>query len=75
MYMVGIVAKSSRKRSKARFIHGFALGTLGFCTSFAVDSSGGGHEWLEVVELDLDIPNLPPEFLGKRIIKRNDRKY
>jgi predicted MPP superfamily phosphohydrolase len=70
--MVQITEKSHRKRSRTRFIKGLALGTLGFCTSFAVDSSGFGLEWLEVVELDLDIRNLPPQFVGKRIVHVSD---
>lgn len=69
--MVGIAGKS-RKRGRARFIKGLALGTMGFCTSFAVDGSGLGREWLEVIELDLDIPNLPPQFEGKRIVHISD---
>jgi predicted MPP superfamily phosphohydrolase len=70
--MIQIAEKPSLQRSKARFIKGLALGTLGFCTSSAVDSDGLGLEWLEVVELDLDIPNLPPQFEGKRIVHISD---
>ncbi|MDO8302261.1 MAG: metallophosphoesterase [Sedimentisphaerales bacterium] len=72
MSMTEIAVKFSRKRSKTRFIKGLAMGTLGFCTSFAVDGSGFGREWLEVVELDLAIPNLPPQFEGKRIVHISD---
>lgn len=71
--MIQIAEKSYRKRSsRARFIKGLALGTLGFCTSFAVDDSGCGPEWLEIVELDIDVRNLPPKFVGKRIVHISD---
>ena len=48
------------------------MGSLGFCTSWAVDVAGEGKEWIEVVELDLDVPNLPAGFEGKRIIHISD---
>ncbi|HPS54518.1 MAG TPA: metallophosphoesterase [Sedimentisphaerales bacterium] len=48
------------------------MGSLGFCTSWAVDASGEGREWIEIVELDLEVPNLPVGFEGKRIIHISD---
>jgi predicted MPP superfamily phosphohydrolase len=70
--MIQIASKSDKKRSRTTFIKGLALGTLGFCTSFAVGSDGLALEWLEVVELDLDIRNLPQQFVGKRIVHVSD---
>jgi uncharacterized protein len=70
--MVQITAKSHKKRNRTRFLKGLTLGTLGFCTSFAVDNDGHGPEWLEVVNLNLDIRNLPPKFAGKRIVHISD---
>ncbi len=48
------------------------MGSLGFCTSWAVDVAGQGREWIEIVELDLEVPNLPADFQGKRIIHISD---
>lgn len=48
------------------------MGSLGFCTSWAVDVAGDGKEWIEVVELDLNVPNLPAVFDGKRITHISD---
>lgn len=48
------------------------MGSLGFCTSWAVDVADQGREWIEVVELDLEVPNLPAGFQGKRIIQISD---
>ncbi|OHB54020.1 MAG: hypothetical protein A2Y07_02240 [Planctomycetes bacterium GWF2_50_10] len=49
-----------------------ALGSLGFCTSAAVDESGHGREWLEVAKLDLPIANLPEYFHGKILVQISD---
>src|SRR5512137_2278842 len=70
--ITGVAETAMPLKRKTRFIKGLALGTLGFCTSFAVDADGRGPEWLEVVELDLDIPNLPSQFEGKRVVQISD---
>ena len=59
-------------RSRQRHIKGRLMGGLGFCTSWAVDVAGKGREWIEIIELDLDVPNLPAGFQGKRIIHISD---
>lgn len=55
-----------------RYLQGAALGALGFCTSFAVDASGRGQEWLEVQSVDLRMRRLPEKLRGKRIIHISD---
>jgi hypothetical protein len=40
---------------QARYLKGTILGTLGFCTRWAVDVHGVGPEWIEVVEIDLPL--------------------
>jgi predicted MPP superfamily phosphohydrolase len=58
--------------SLVRYIKGASLGTLGFCTSWAIDHKGCGPEWVEVVEVDLQIPRLPERLYGFRIIHLSD---
>ena len=74
--MIVFKMRNSRKqlnnKSKAQFLKGMVFGTLGFCTSFAVDDDGLGPEWIEVIELDLPLNNLPPNFDGKRIVQISD---
>ena len=55
-----------------RYVKGVAFGNLGFCTSYAIDHQGKGPEWVEVVEVDLHLPNLPESFQGKRLIQVSD---
>jgi len=45
---------------------------LGFCTSWAIDHRGDGPEWLEVVEVDLEIPRLRDDLAGVRIVHASD---
>lgn len=51
---------------------GAALGTLGFCTRWAVDDRGMGPEWIEVVEIDLRLRCLPRRLRGTRIAHISD---
>jgi len=56
------LGQTSGRGSATRRQHhlkGAALGTLGFCTRWAVDSRGMGPEWIEVVEIDLRLRSLP----------------
>ncbi len=55
-----------------RYMRGAVLGNIGFCTSWAVDHRGQGNEWIETVEVDLHIENLPKPFFGKRIVHVSD---
>jgi uncharacterized protein len=55
-----------------RYLKGAALGTLGFCTAFAVDRTGRGREWIQVLAVDLPMKRLPARLRGKRIIHISD---
>jgi len=54
------------------YLKGLALGTLGFCTRSAVDTNGSGEEWLEVVEIDLNLAKLHHRLHGTRIAHVSD---
>jgi predicted MPP superfamily phosphohydrolase len=41
--------------NRMHYLKGVTLGTLGFCTGWAVDAQGNGPEWIEVVEIDLHL--------------------
>ncbi|NLV31167.1 MAG: metallophosphoesterase [Acidobacteria bacterium] len=53
-------------------LRGSALGTLGFCTRWAVDRHGTGPEWLEVTEVGLRLHRLPQGLRGLRIAQISD---
>lgn len=55
-----------------RYIHGAALGTLGFCTKWAVDADGDGPEWIQVEEVDLHLKSIPDRLRGRRIVHISD---
>lgn len=55
-----------------RYFKGAAFGNMGFCTSWAVDVKGGGPEWIEVIEVDLELKSLGGAFHGKRIVHISD---
>ncbi len=54
------------------YLKGVALGTLGFCTRWAVDAHGIGPEWIEVVEIDLHLQSPHHRLHGKRIAHISD---
>ncbi|MHC4425245.1 MAG: metallophosphoesterase [Planctomycetota bacterium] len=51
---------------------GATLGTLGFCTRWAVDAHGIGPEWTEVVEIDPRLQSPHPRLHGTRIAHISD---
>ncbi len=51
---------------------GATLGTVGFCTRWAVDAHGTGPEWLEVVEIDLHLQSPHRRLIGTRIAHISD---
>ncbi|MBN1818360.1 MAG: metallophosphoesterase [Sedimentisphaerales bacterium] len=57
---------------KVRHWHGVALGKMGFCTAMAVARHEQDPEWLDTVDIDLQIPNLPAPLHGTRIIHLSD---
>jgi len=63
----------SKQPGGKRHLTGKFLGTLGFCTSLAIDvHHNNAPEWVEVVKVDLHLPKLPDEFRGKRIVHVSD---
>ena len=64
--------KRNRLAAHGRYIKGAALGTLGFCTSSAVDRTGAGREWLDIRTIDLPLDRIPAGIKGKRIIQVSD---
>jgi predicted MPP superfamily phosphohydrolase len=61
--------------NKGRYLKASALGTLGFCTRCAVDAHGLRPEWIEVVEINLRLPNVPDGLVGTRIAHISDLHY
>ena len=57
---------------RRRYLKGAAFGSLGFCTRWAIDASGLGPEWTEVVEVDLHIENHNDRLHGRRIAHISD---
>ncbi len=45
---------------------------MGFCTSWAVDIHGLKRQWIEVVDVDLELKNLPDKLEGKKIAHLSD---
>lgn len=68
--------KPSAKRKELAdhgfYLRGLALGTLGFCTRSAVDIEGLAKEWLEVVEIDLNLKKSHHRLHGTRIVHVSD---
>lgn len=54
------------------YLKGAILGTLGFCTRWAVDARGNGPEWIEIVEIDLHLHNHHKRLHGTRIAHISD---
>lgn len=59
-------------KDRARHLKGVALGKLGFCTHSAICKKGTGPEWLEIVNIDIPVNNLPDKLRGKRIVHLSD---
>ncbi|MBN1795341.1 MAG: metallophosphoesterase [Sedimentisphaerales bacterium] len=59
-------------KSRQRYFKGVAFGTFGFCTSWAISSTGRRNEWVEVIHKNLSLANLPESFRGLRIIQASD---
>lgn len=55
-----------------RHVKGSFFGTMGFCTSWAVDIHGLKRQWIEVNELDLQLNDLPEKLKGKKIAHLSD---
>lgn len=75
LFYYGYLMKKSRISPlihRGRHIGGKAIGTMGFCTSLAVGKESSHPQWLQVTNIDLQIPNLPARFRGKRIVHLSD---
>lgn len=59
-------------RARRHYLKGAALGSLGFCTRWAIGKKGDVPEWTEVVEIDLDIEAAHDRLYGKRIAHISD---
>ncbi|MBN2183215.1 MAG: metallophosphoesterase [Sedimentisphaerales bacterium] len=57
---------------KDHYLKGSILGTLGFCTRWAVDSQGTGPEWIEIVNIDLHLHSPHNKLHGTRIAHISD---
>jgi len=57
---------------QSHYLKGTILGTLGFCTRWAVDAQGVGPEWIEVVEIDLPLQSPHNRLHGTRIAHISD---
>jgi predicted MPP superfamily phosphohydrolase len=58
--------------NRGHYLKGATLGTLGFCTRWAVDAHGIGPEWIEMVEIDLHLQSPHPRLHGTRIAHISD---
>lgn len=69
MRRIGDDAESYKSRD---YLKGAILGTLGFCTRWAVDAQGNGPEWIEIVEIDLHLHSHHKKLHGTRIAHISD---
>jgi predicted MPP superfamily phosphohydrolase len=67
-----IKRKAKKMIDHTRHIKGVTFGKMGFCTSSAVCKKGTGREWIEVVNIDMRLKNLPEKLVGKRIVQISD---
>ena len=67
-----LISAGTESHKKDNYLKGSILGTLGFCTRWAVDSQGSGPEWIEVVNIDLHLRNTHNRLHGTRIAHISD---
>lgn len=70
-----VVPAKSKNIKRHRHFRGKMLGKMGFCTSWAIDKHDRGREWIEVVDVDMQLDNLPQQFVGKKIVQVSDLHY
>jgi hypothetical protein len=61
--------------NRMHYLKGATLGTLGFCTRWAVDAEGIGPEWIEVVEIDLHLQSPYDQLHGTRVAHISDLHF
>jgi predicted MPP superfamily phosphohydrolase len=71
----GAVTVGRLLNNRSHYLKGVTLGTLGFCTRWAVDAHGVGPEWIEVVEIDLRLQSPHSRLHGTRIAHISDLHY
>jgi predicted MPP superfamily phosphohydrolase len=69
------ISGSADSIKQRHFLKGAALGSLGFCTRWAVDAHGTGPEWIEVVEIDLHLESPYTRLHGTRIAHISDLHF
>ncbi len=65
-------SRASGAIERRRYLQGAALGSMGFCTRWAIDADGLGPEWTEVVEIDLHMHSQNARLHGRRIAHISD---
>lgn len=66
------ISTDTESHKPSHYLKGTLLGTLGFCTRWAVDAQGVGPEWIEVVEIDLPLKSPHTRLHGTRIAHISD---
>ena len=66
------ISTDTEPHKQSHYLKGAILGTLGFCTRWAVDAQGVGPEWIEVVEIDLHLQSSHNRLHGTRIAHISD---
>jgi predicted MPP superfamily phosphohydrolase len=66
------ISSDAEPHKQSHYLKGAILGTLGFCTRWAVDTRGLGPEWIEVVEIDLHLQSPYSRLNGTRIAHISD---
>jgi len=69
---VGQISDSRLSGNNGHYLKGAFLGSLGFCTRWAVDAHGIGPEWIEVVDVDLHLQSPFSRLHGTRIAHISD---
>jgi len=66
------ISGDTESHKPSHYLKGAILGTLGFCTHWAVDAQGNGPEWIEVVGIDLHLHSHHKRLQGTRIAHISD---
>ena len=69
---MSLIPSDTKSHKLGHYLKGTILGTLGFCTRWAVDVQGVGPEWIEVVEIDLRLQGPYKRLNGTRIAHISD---
>ena len=64
--------KKKRRRTRRKILKGTLAGVVGLPVVCSVDAVAIDPHWVEVVEMNLPLPNLPEAFIDKRIVQISD---